>query len=107
MDTVRTNHSLIIYYNAREYNEFPRCENDYCLELMEFFETSKLTTSFKTSDDHVVVRLEHVDLADETRVEIFNVLIRRIYSRQLYSQLSGPRLLSVVDKLSLDVHRHL
>ena len=74
---------------------------------MKFFETSELTTSFKTSDDPVVVRLEHVDPANETRVEIFDVLIRRNIPFQLDSQLSDPHLLSVLVKLSLDALRHL
>ena len=52
---------------------------------MEFFATSELTTFLKTSDDPVVIRLEHVDLANETRVEIFNVLVRRNFPLQIDS----------------------
>ena len=54
-------------------------------ELMEFFTTSELTTFLKTSDDPVVIRLEHVDLANETRVEILNLLVRRNFPLQIDS----------------------
>ena len=55
----------------------PRWKRLLLEELMVFFATSELTTYFKAEDDPVVIRLEHVDLANETCVEIFNLLVRR------------------------------
>ena len=78
---------LLLLLQCREYND-----KFQFITKRSLLGELKLTKPFETRGDPVIVRLEHLNLADESRVEIFGVLIRRIILLQLDFQLSDPHL---------------